>query len=131
MNWNRLTIVASWIAIVYAVVVVLPVGSIVLLSGDLNLSVGLLGIAIGMAAFGFGGIASARSSRIRDEQFNNLTDRLDTISSQQQESIALVKSSPYCHHDEEPTTDSTCNGTATSDEDPTKSGHIEPTQRRG
>lgn len=90
MNLNRLTTIASWFAIAYPVVFILPIVFILLLGGELSVSIGLLGIAIGMAALGLGGLASVKSNRVRDEHYNNLTEQLESISRRQDELIALV-----------------------------------------
>lgn len=99
---------AALINIGFALFGILPLVWITLEKGDLDTGIGLLGIFIGMVGLGLGNLSGATSSRTGDKQYNKLsekidgnTSKIDNIASQQEELIALVKSTIQTSQDED------------------------------
>lgn len=67
---------------------------------------GWIGIYLAMLSYGAGNLYAATSTRTGSEQYNDLADKLDNITSQQEELIALVKSTIQTARDEDSHTES-------------------------
>ena len=92
---------------------------------------GWIGFYCATLSLGAGNLYAATSSRVRAEQYNALSNKLDTIASQQEALISLLQGNPQHSGTADPSPGSPINGADQSHEDPTESGPIEPTQRQG
>ena len=67
---------------------------------------GWIGFYCATLSLGAANVYAATSTRTRAEQYNDLSDKLDNITSQQEELIALVKSTIQTARDEDSHTES-------------------------
>lgn len=70
---------------------------------------GWIGIYLAMLSYGAGNLYAAKSTRDRAEQYNDLSKKLDTIASRQEDLISLVQSSSLHSSEEAPNLDSLTN----------------------
>jgi len=81
---------------------------------------GWIGIYVAMLSMGAGNLYAATSTRTGAEQYNDLSNKLNTIASQQKELLWLVQSRSKHSQVEDPTPDSSTNSAEPS-EDPADS----------
>ena len=70
---------------------------------------GWIGFYCATLSLGAGNLYAATSTRVRAEQYNDLSDKLDNITSQQEALISLVQSPPPHATEEAPSLDSLTN----------------------
>ena len=145
------------IAVCTLVLALLALSMLVFIGFTTNVwNIGLMGLYITSLALAVGVLAAAESiragtkqykklsekidanarkldtiKRVQRKQYNDLSHKLNNISSQQEDLIALVQGSAQHSGTAEPSPESPINGADSSDEYPTKSGPIEPTQPQG
>lgn len=121
--------ILSTILIGIAVIGLLPFAVSLFASGELSLGIGMMGLYLALLAIGFSVLATVMSvhfgtehhkelskkinanarklntiMRVQQKQYNDISDKLENITSQQEELIALVKSTiqPSLEEDSSP-----------------------------
>lgn len=86
----RSLVVGSAIFIVIATVFVWTLAVFLVSVGELSFGIGLMGVYLGLLSLGISGLVTATSIHASNEHYDNLTDKLDSISRRQEDLIALV-----------------------------------------
>lgn len=104
MKVYYIAVTLSWIIAIGASLVLLLLVLIGSLTTKWHFEV--IGIYLALFAFGVGNLYATTSTRTRAEQYNALSDKLNNITSQHEELIALVKSAIQTAREEDSHTES-------------------------
>ena len=104
-----MVLIVSWSTVVLSVIGLALLIFIGYSTTVWSLNIGLIGLCLSICVLGLNNASSATDSRKESARYNDLSKKLDTIASRQEDLISLVQSSSLHSSEETPSLDSLTN----------------------